>query len=680
MSTPYKTLLTVDAETRWSSKPTDWREDAFTLSKMTTEAYIRDPQFKAFGFCIHEYGSSKPTQWYRHEELPRILSTYDWSTTAVLAHNAQFDVGILSMLYGINPCFIFDSLSMGRALRGVEVGNSLAKLAEDYRLPPKGRAVHSTDGLFELPSDVAFELAEYCKHDVYLCEEVFAKLLLRIDPATGESAGAYPTKELRLIDMTVRMYTDAVLGLDQDMLEKALVEETVKLETALVKVGVDAASLASNDKFVEVLRKLGVEPPMKPSPTNKDKLIPALAKNDALFQAMLNGDNEDVVLLCEARLKVKSVLERTRAQRFIDISKRGRCPIPLSYYGAATGRWSAAKGSNLNMQNMKRGSFLRNSIMAPEGHVIVVGDLSQIEPRVLAWLSGYEAMLEIFRAGGDPYATFGSQMFSIPGLSKETHPLLRQSAKSALLGAGYQLGWASFAAQLLVGFLGAPPQRYTKADAKQLGVTAQDVARFLSWKDNVEKMAEIARTCTEEELLIHCLAAKAIIDKYRAAADPVVEFWKFLGERIEHSLVGGEEFDYKGVLTFKKNAITMVNGMDLRYPDLKMHVDPDDPKKRAIYTYLDGKKRIKLYPGKVCNNCTQGLARIVMTDGMLRTAKKYRPVLTVHDEQGVIAPEAQAPAAKKFLYDCMVQVPTWMPGIPLDADVGFHRRYGQAKG
>jgi hypothetical protein len=718
---------------------------------------------------------------------------------------------------------------------------------------------------------------------------------------------------------------------------------------------------------------------MKPSPTNKDKLIPALAKSDALFQALLNGDNEDVALICEARLKVKSVLERTRAQRFIDISKRGRCPIPLSYYGAATGRFSASKGSNLNMQNMKRGSFLRNSIMAPEGQVVVVGDLSQIEPRVLAWLSGYEAMLEIFRAGGDPYATFGSQMFSIPGLSKETHPLLRQSAKSALLGAGYQLGWASFAGQLLTGFLGAPPQRYTKADAKQLGVTAQDVERFLSWKDNVEKMGEIAHTCTEEELLIHCLAAKAIIDKYRVAAEPVVAFWKFLGERIEKSLVGGEEYDYKGVLKFRKDEIEMVNGMCLRYPDLKMHVDEKDPKKRAIYTYLDGKKRIKLYPGKVCNNCiaegtpvltqrgwvpiedvaytdkihdgdnfvshkgliskgmqgcvivdgvymtpdhevltddgwktasqfprpyrpdlraidgtarrgersgwmalavpvqvrntmyetwrrriegaaswgdsklrvrdarayrdsqqntwqgthaymdrmvqyaralsrqaascvrelwrqgnngmqpvgylvrgvlcghggyilsgarlgpqgqqprihtrelplgdthyqlnepaqyapyseragaesydrdrthntvqphtsrmadralrnppectkrvfdivdcgpqqrfvvkgsegpfivhncTQGLARIIMTDGMLRTAKKYRPILTVHDEQGTLAREADAQVAKKFLYDCMVQVPTWMPGIPLDADIGYHRRYGMAK-
>lgn len=980
MSQPYKTILCVDAETRWSSKATEWSEDPYTLSKMTTEEYIRSPLFHAFGFCIHEVGASTPVQWYGHDELPKIFGMYDWTKTAVLAHNAQFDVGIMSMIYGINPCFIFDTLSMGRALRGVEVGNSLMKLAEDYKLPPKGRAVHDTNGLWELEPHIIKELAEYCQHDVYLCEEIFARFMLRIDPETGASAGSYPTKELRLIDMTVRMYTDPVLELDQKMLEDALAEDNDKLAKALERVGAEPSQLASNDQFADILRKLNAPVPTKPSPANKDKQIFAFAKTDALFQQMLNGDDEDVALLCEARLKVKSNMERNRAQRFIDIAKRGRLPVPLSYYGAGTGRWTASKGSSINMQNLKRGSALRKSIMAPEDHVIVVGDLSQIEPRVLAWLAGYETLLDIFRAGGDPYASFGSIMFSIPGLSKETHALLRQSAKSALLGCQYQLGWASFAGQLLTGFLGAPPQRYTKADAKQLGVRAEDVLKFTSNKENMEKMAEIAHTCTDDELLIHCLAAQAIINKYRAAAEPVVDFWKFLGERLEHSLVGGEEYNYKGVLTFRKNEIEMVNGMSLRYPDLCQHVDENDTKKRVIYTYLDGKKRIKLYPGKICNNCigegtrvltnrgwvaiedvlqadlvhdgvtfvrhagsiskgvqlcgivdgvymtpdhevltndgwkaasqiprpyrpdlrhvdgvvpgreregelalalpmqvrgavcedgdrrnegsaerkaaklwvryagahrggesetwtsthtymdslvqyarsvprhaaagvqelwgawhngvhavgsffhgvfsghgglvpagaaagssgqqrgvharqlslgdllcefyespqytsrsecpaversdrnqslhhiqqnqaglacgevgaaarrtqrvfdivncgprqrfvvkgtegpfivhncTQGTARIIMTDGMLRTQKLYRPVLTVHDEQGVVAPLREAPEAKQFLYDCMVQVPKWMPGIPLNADVGFHRRYGLAKG
>ena len=663
MSQPYKTLLTIDAETRWSSKETS-PFGKFTLASMTTEEYIRDPRFKAFGVCIHEYGTDKPTQWYGHEELPRIFGMYDWTTTAVLAHNSQFDAAILSFIYGVRPCFIMDSLSMGRALRGVEAGNSLAKLAEEFGLPPKGRAVHSTDGLQELTPEIEKELAEYCMHDVFLCEEIFKRLVIN-----------YPASELRLIDMTVRMYTEADFVLDAPMLEEALKEENEALADAMSKVGVEPAELASNERFAEVLTQLGVSPPVKISKTT-GKETWALAKNDALFQALLNGDDEDVSLLCEARLKVKSTLERTRSQRFIDIASRGTLPVPLAYYGAGTGRWTALKGSSINLQNMRRGSALRKSIMAPDGHLICAGDLSQIEPRVLAWLADYDYMLDIFRAGGDPYATFGAQMFSIPGMTKDSHPLLRQSAKSALLGAGYQLGWSSFAGQLLTGFLGAPPVRYTKADAKQLGVTADDAQKFLNWEENVKRMRDIPHTCTEQELLVHCLASKAIIDKYRAAAAPVVGFWDLLGTMLTECLYAGKEYTHKGVLNFSKGRIKMVNGMSLLYPDLQAE---EDDKGRVQFTFQDGKKRKKIYPGLMCNNVTQGIARIIMSDGLLRVQRKFPVKGSVHDEGLFLIPEEGAEESCAWIKEQMIMVPKWMPGIPLNADVGYNKRYGLAK-
>ncbi len=947
MSQPYKRLLTLDFESRWSSRE-------YTLSKMTTEEYIRDPRFKAFGVCIHEYGTDKKTQWYGHDELPRIFGMYDWSTTAVLAHNSQFDAAILSFIYDVRPCFIFDSLSMARALRGVEAGNRLEKLAEEFGLPPKGRAVHSTDGLTELTPEIEKELATYCMHDVFLCEEVFKRLVVN-----------YPASELRLIDMTVRMYTEADLVLDAPMLEVALKEENEALADAMSKVGVEPAELASNDRFAEVLQGLGITPPTKISKTT-GKETWALAKNDALFQALLNGDDEDVSLLCEARLKVKSTLERTRSQRFIDIASRGALPVPLAYYGAGTGRWAALKGSSINLQNMRRGSALRKSIMAPDGYLICAGDLSQIEPRVLAWLADYEYMLDIFRAGGDPYATFGAQMFSIPGMTKDSHPLLRQSAKSAMLGCfgsqtpvltkrgwviildvtkedllwdgaewvthqglipqgekevltamgvsatsdheiltadgwqewnvvlqkpslfqsalslanlrasdgsvtdsystracaahadgkesytapissmgvapavgrvhgrkpysnggkpkgtlifastrstvlgcltvlaqslsgviirtaqrtqttveeasrctlhglrtvlsscvtlspstvgttphynstgqtttratnratcdslhvaqtwltnaesqhaklsnctgalphlkqrmqtydiamtgprnrftiltdagplivhncGYQLGWSSFAGQLLTGFLGAPPVRYIKADAKQLGVTADDAQKFLNWEENIKRMQAIPHTCSAEELLMHCLAAKAIIDKYRAAAAPVVGFWDLLGTMLTECLYGGKEYSHKGVLHFSKGQIRMVNGMSLLYPDIQAGADA---KGRMQFTFQDGKKRKKIYPGLMCNNVTQGLARIIMSDGLLRAQRKFPVKGSVHDEGLFLIPEEGAEESCAWIKEQMIMVPKWMPGIPLNADVGYNRRYGLAK-
>ena len=655
MSQPYDTILTIDFETRWDKAD-------YTLSKMTTEEYIRDTKFLAFGACIHEYGTDRPTQWYGGDELHRILSTYDWARTAVLAHNAQFDIAILEWVYGVHPCFIFDSLSMARALRGVEVGNSLAKLATDFGLPPKGRAVYSTDGLAEISPEIEHELAEYCKHDVFLCEEIFERLIK-----------GYPAKELRLIDLTLRMFTNPMLVLDPDMLADALLAEKEQREELLARLKIDESQLASNLKFAAILNELGVPTPYKKSKTTGEQTL-ALAKTDALFQAMLNGDNEEVALLCEARLKVKSTSERTRAQRFLEISTRGTLPVPLSYYGAATGRWTAARGSAINMQNLKRGSFLRKAIMAPEGHVCVVGDLSQIEPRVLAWLADYDDLLHIFNAGGDPYAMFGSQMFSIPDMTKESNPVERQSAKSALLGCGYQMGWASFSAQLLVGFLGAPPKRYTKQEAKQLGVTGDYIERFLEWEDNAIKMNEIPHTCTAQELMIHCVAAKKIVDMYRATAYPVVGFWELCQNLIQKSLADGEEYRHKCLL-FRKGEIVLPNGMSLLYPNVRQQKDKESGRSQWVY----GPDATKLYAGKITNNVTQGTARIVMTDGMLRVAKRYPVVGTVHDEQIVIAPEAHAQEALAWVLEQMTLEPKYLPGIPLAADGGVHRRYGLAK-
>jgi len=657
---PYDKIIVLDFETAWS-------KSEYTLSKMTTEEYVRDPRFKAWGLCYKEVGTEEIPVWVRGDRIGRWKSSIDWSRTAVLAHNAQFDVTILSWEYGIQPAFIFDTLSMGRALRGVEVGNSLATLAEAFELPPKGKAVHSTDGMLEsIPFHIEQELADYCRHDTYLCEQIFLRLI-----------EGYPTKELKLIDMTLKMYTRPLLQLDKDMLAQAIEEERNAREGLLQKLGMVEATLASNPQFAQALRALGVDPPTKISKTTGEETL-ALAKNDALFQALLNHENEDVALLCEARLKVKSTSERTRAQRFLDIADRGNLPVPLSYYGAATGRWTAAKGSAINMQNLKRGSFLRKAIMAPEGHVIVVGDLSQIEPRVLAWLADYQELINIFRSGGDPYARFGAEMFNIPGMTKDSHPVERQSAKSALLGAGYQLGWASFAAQLLTGFLGAPPKRYSREEAKQLGVVGADVQKFLSWDENIKKMEEIPHTCTDLELAIHCLAAKAIIDKYRTASAPVVAFWELMGQLIEHSLFKGKEYTHK-CLTFRKGEIVLPSGMCVRYPDLR----PDqDEKGRVQWSYADGKdgKRSKLYAGKVTNNVVQGTARCVMTDGMLRIGKRYPVCGTVHDEALCIAPESEADEAKDYLLACMTVQPSYMPGIPLAADGGAHRRYGLAKG
>ena len=292
---------------------------------------------------------------------------------------------------------------------------------------------------------------------------------------------------------------------------------------------------------------------------------------------------------------------------------------------------------------------------------------------MLAWLCDYTELLEIFKSGKDAYAQFGAQMFGIPGLTKDSHPDLRQSAKSALLGCGYGLGWASFAAQLLTGFLGAPPTQYDKAFAKQLGVGAEFVNEFISYEPFLERMKDIPHTCTEPELIVHCVSAKKIIDKYRDAAQPVKTFWEMCDALIKRSLVEGKPYTHK-CLTFEKERIVLPSGLALRYP---MLTGEPDPKGRIQWSYGEDKK--KLYGGKLTENIVQAVARCVMTDGMLRIQKQYPCVLTVHDEVVVLVPEAEVDDAEKWVLAQMTMVPKYMPGIPLAADIGHAQRYGDAK-
>ena len=651
MSQPFERIMVTDFETRWD------RAD-YSLSNMPTEQYIRDSRFKAFGFGYKFVGDSK-AHWVSHADLPRFFGLIDWSKTAVMAHNAMFDVGILSWVYGHKPCFVFDTLSMARALYGINVGNSAKKLAERFNLPPKGTAVNSTDGLTELSQVIEQELADYCKHDVFLCEKFYENMI-----------EGFPSKELRLIDMTVKMFTHPRLELDQQLLKQALGEEKAKREGLLKRLGASDKDLGNNDKMACFLAELNVKPPKKRSPANPANMIYAFAKKDAGFQQLLNSENEDVVALCEARLAVKSSGERTRAQRFLDISMRGLLPVPLNYYGAHTGRWVGTE--QLNLQNLKRGGMLRNAIMAPDGCQIVVVDLAQIEPRVLASLTDYEGLLDIFRAGQDAYSLFGRQAFGDSTITNETHPDLRQAAKSMMLGCGFGIGWAKFGGQQLVGFLGAPPVLYDKTFARQLGVTLEDVEKFLGWEENVKKLKEIPHSCTTGELLVHCIASKKIIDNYRATALPVVKFWSFCDKMINDALYEGKVVEYK-CLEFSKEKIRLPSGMYLKYPDLRKEQDREG---KTQWVFGDGGR---LWGSRLVENIVQSVARCVMTDGMLRTQKMYPCVMTCHDESSSIVLDEEVAEASVWIREQMIMEPKYLPGIPLDAKVGAAKRYGEAK-
>jgi DNA polymerase len=275
---------------------------------------------------------------------------------------------------------------MARATDGLEVGNSLAKIVQRYNLGQKGTEVVDAKGK-RRESFSAEELhayGQYCVNDVELTYKLFHILAQR-----------FSKSELQLISLTIKMFSEPVLVLNTPLLEQHLMQVKNRKEILLEACMTDKETLMSNPKFAELLISIGVEPPMKESPAN-GKQTYAFAKNDEGFKELAQHSDERVQTLVSARLGIKSTLEETRTQRFINISFRGQMPVPLRYYAAHTGRWGG--DDKLNLQNLPRKGKLKSSITAPLGFVLIDADSSQIEARTVAWLSGQQDLVDIVTA------------------------------------------------------------------------------------------------------------------------------------------------------------------------------------------------------------------------------------------------------------------------------------------
>jgi len=165
-------LITIDFETYYDKD--------FSLSKLTTEEYIRSPLFEIIGVGIKVNDGKTSFFAGDHKTLRKQLSTiYDWGNSLVIAHNAMFDMAILNWVLGIKPKMIADTLSMARAIHGTEVGNSLAKLVTHYGLGEKGTEVVNALGKRRSDFDrlQMKEYAKYCANDVDLTYDLFMTLL-----------------------------------------------------------------------------------------------------------------------------------------------------------------------------------------------------------------------------------------------------------------------------------------------------------------------------------------------------------------------------------------------------------------------------------------------------------------------------------------------------------------------
>ena len=458
----------------------------------------------------------------------------------------------------------------------------------------------------------------------------------------------FPASELLIIDQTLRMYTEPVIELDVPLLEKHLEEVRTRKRTLISDLGHGMGGaqavqdmLMSNDKFAEYLKSLGVEPPTKISAkTGKESW--AFAKTDKGMTDLLEHVDERVQAAVSARLGVKSTLEETRTENLIGVAGRGRLPIMLNYYGAHTGRFSG--GDKLNLQNLpSRGNTtIRRALKAPEGHMLISCDSSQIEARTVAWVAGQDDLVQAFRDKRDVYSEFASEVYG--RTITKADKVERFVGKTCVLGLGYGMGAEKFRRTLEIG---------------QGGIN----------------------------VIIDINEAERIVRLYRQKNWKIVQFWQKCGAALKDMLYGGSN-ELHPMVRYDKHGIILPNGFRIQYPALRetangfMYISDARTYQKALKDRVltgapaDDIAWTRIYGGKVTENIVQALAALVIREQMAAVGQHFKVAFQVHDEIIISVPEDNALADQAKLEALMSTPPKWAPDLPVACESGVAANYG----
>jgi DNA polymerase len=400
--------------------------------------------------------------------------------------------------------------------------------------------------------------------------------------------------------------------------------------------------------------------------TQRDAILTWLRAQEGAddLQSLARADVEEVLPALEGDAKrvaeIRLALSRSSVAKYAAILRTvggdGRVRGMFTYHGAHTGRWS---GSKIQLQNIPRldhslyagamnigagalqllgeepmevySGMIRSTLVAPPGKTLVIGDLSQIELVVNAWLAGQHDVLEAFRRGDDIYKLKAVEFFGLRDVGEVTKRL-RQIAKSAVLGAQFQMGPARF-------------RDYT-------------------------------RDTTGIDMPMH--EAERVIGAYRESVPAITRFWRALRDAmIEAANRPGVEVPVGEHLSFYRRGewlvIRLPSGRGLYYRKPRVVGEGW----RANIVCSDGRFGDQRYfGGLLCENVVQATARDVLVEGMHRIEEHRLPiVLHAHDEAVAEAELAEAEQAVATMKELMERPIPWAVGLPLRAEVGASSRY-----
>jgi hypothetical protein len=349
----------------------------------------------------------------------------------------------------------------------------------------------------------------------------------------------------------------------------------------------------------------------------------------------------------------------------------GTMPFALKYFGAHTGRW--AGDAKINLQNMRKWPMLckqdgtlednqdvvekatndykdtgkwadwvkysvdfRSLFRARPGTKMIASDLSQIEPRVLAWLGNNMEMLKKIAEGMSVYEAFARTNMNYVGDKMDKRSGFYKLIKIQVLQLGYQAGWAKF---IVTAF-------------KEYGVdlTKDDP----EWEEVIDPISgKLSRVSGYGK------NAREIVKKFREQSPCITKLWEKMDLDFKRSV--GDDY-----------VVTLPSGRKMRYEHVKITTrivkDPETgkAKKKTEFTADVAGKRRPFYGGKLVENITQAIARDVFAYLILKLADAgHINLFSCHDEAVLeVKPEVQAKDIEHIMSEC----PPWLKGAPIAAE------------
>lgn len=571
--------------------------------------------------------------------------------------------------------------------------------------------IPQADGTFNEDDAGLDDLIDYCETDVRTQFEL-AKTLGQLPPGELEVWQLDQRLNLRGLPVDVESVGHAQQVIDQC---RGRAEEQIR---ELTDGQVDGPTKRAD--IIKFCASKGLE-------------LKSIAK-ETVESVLKDGDaHPDALQLLRLRLmagkssvaKLDKLVER--------VEPDGRLRDTLKYHGASTGRWS---GQGVQIHNLPRGtvkqdmidvhhhwlprrcadsldllaepfelisSSLRSYFMAHGDDNFFVGDFSQIEARVLAWLAGQDDVLELFRNGEPIYETMASKIYEVPvaDVTKEQ----RQVGKSAVLGLGFGMGWRGFRNNCARNGMNVS-KRLARRVVK---VYRTENDHVTAWRYALE---EASVECMDTGQPVKCGPVTFDQhDRWLRIKLPSGRFLHYYDPRVEevenewtkgHSCVlslkpdqfrecedwlDSMDCDFRpkpreGWMTVQRIPLSVDPGKFANVAELKgfrFHVDvkpnPAIVNRRVTsMTFKERKwQRQFLSNLRLIENITQAVARDFLVHSMFELEDAgFRVVATIHDE--VVAegsPDRQLSLFNKLLES----VPEWGIGCPIAADGFITKRY-----